>query len=50
MEPIVYAVVARGTVVLAEYTYTSGNFPTITRVLLSKIPMDDGRMTYIYDE
>lgn len=31
---ILYALVARGKTVLAEYTFTSGNFPTITRVLL----------------
>ena len=28
----------------------TGNFPTVTRVLLSKIPAVDGRMTYVYDE
>ena len=28
----------------------TGNFPTVTRVLLSKIPPVDGRMTYVYDE
>ena len=27
----------------------TGNFPTVTRVLLSKIPQTDGRMTYVYD-
>jgi len=27
----------------------SGNFPTVTRVLLSKIPEHDGKMSYIYD-
>ncbi|GMF56732.1 unnamed protein product [Phytophthora fragariaefolia] len=35
--------------VLAEYTATSGNFPTVTRVLLAKIPAADGRMSYVYD-
>merc|ERR1711862_764949 len=37
--------------VLAEYTSQSatGNFPTVTRVLLSKIPAQDGQMTYVYD-
>lgn len=35
---------------LAEYTFTSGNFPTITRVLLAKIPMEDGKMSYVYDQ
>jgi len=49
---IVYALVSRQKTVLAEYTATSvtGNFPTVTRVLLSKIPPVDGRMTYVYDE
>lgn len=27
----------------------TGNFPTVTRVLLAKIPPTDGRMTYVYD-
>eukprot|EP00565_Helicotheca_tamesis_P000523 CAMPEP_0185726552 /NCGR_PEP_ID=MMETSP1171-20130828/2502_1 /TAXON_ID=374046 /ORGANISM="Helicotheca tamensis, Strain CCMP826" /LENGTH=187 /DNA_ID=CAMNT_0028394935 /DNA_START=184 /DNA_END=744 /DNA_ORIENTATION=- len=47
---IVYALVSRQKTVLAEYTATSGNFPTVTRVLLSKIPATDGKMTYVYDE
>jgi vesicle-associated membrane protein 7 len=49
---IVYALVSVGKTVLAEYTATSatGNFPTVTRVLLSKIPSQDGRMSYAYDE
>jgi vesicle-associated membrane protein 7 len=45
-----YALVARGKTVLAEYTFTSGNFPTITRVLLGKIPEQDGKMSYVYDQ
>ena len=48
--PIVYALVARGRTVLAEYTSTSGNFPTVTRVLLDKIPSQDGKMSYVYDQ
>mmetsp|Transcript_1116 Transcript_1116/g.3337 ORF Transcript_1116/g.3337 Transcript_1116/m.3337 type:complete len:220 (+) Transcript_1116:116-775(+) len=47
---ILYALVARGNTVLAEYTFTSGNFPTITRVLLGKIPEADGKMSYVYDQ
>jgi len=35
--------------VLVEYTSTSGNFPVVTRVLLSKIPPQDGKMSYVYD-
>ncbi len=47
---ILYALVARGKTVLAEYTFTSGNFPTITRVLLGKIADEDGKMSYVYDQ
>lgn len=47
--PIVYALVARQKTVLAEYTSSSGNFPTVTRVLLAKIPVNDSRMSYVYD-
>ncbi|CAH0473132.1 unnamed protein product [Peronospora belbahrii] len=47
--PIVYALVSREKTVLAEYTATSGNFPTVTRVLLAKIPPTDGSMSYVYD-
>nr|CCA21993.1 vesicleassociated membrane protein putative [Albugo laibachii Nc14] len=47
--PIVYALISRGKSVLAEYTAISGNFPTITRVLLAKISPNDGRMSYVYD-
>mmetsp|Transcript_3957 Transcript_3957/g.5358 ORF Transcript_3957/g.5358 Transcript_3957/m.5358 type:complete len:228 (-) Transcript_3957:217-900(-) len=49
---IVYALVSRGKDVLAEYTATSvtGNFPTVTRVLLGKIPSNtDTTMAYQYD-
>mmetsp|Transcript_4071 Transcript_4071/g.5475 ORF Transcript_4071/g.5475 Transcript_4071/m.5475 type:complete len:226 (-) Transcript_4071:351-1028(-) len=49
---ILYALISRQKVVLAEHTSTSatGNFPTVTRVLLSKIPPTDGKMTYVYDD
>eukprot|EP01038_Epipyxis_sp_PR26KG_P007597 gene7597-10346_t len=47
---ILYALVARGKTVLSEYTFTSGNFPTITRVLLGKIQDEDGKMSYVYDQ
>jgi vesicle-associated membrane protein 7 len=48
--PVVYALIARGKTVLAEYTATSGNFPTVTRVLLSKITSQDSKMSYVYDK
>lgn len=47
---ILYALVSRQKTVLAEFTATSGNFPTVTRMLLSKIPTSDGKMTYVYDD
>ena len=48
--PILYALIARGKTVLAEHALASGNFPTITRALLAKIPDADGCMSYVYDE
>ena len=47
--PIIYSLVARGKTVLAEQQARSGNFPTITRMLLSRISGDDQRMSYVYD-
>ena len=48
---ILYALVARGKTVLSEFTFTSGNFPTITRLLLGRIVMArSGKMSYIYDQ
>mmetsp|Transcript_1568 Transcript_1568/g.2439 ORF Transcript_1568/g.2439 Transcript_1568/m.2439 type:complete len:217 (+) Transcript_1568:74-724(+) len=48
---ILYGLVAREKTVLAEHTSTSGNFPTITRVLLGKIVSDaDSKMSYVYDQ
>jgi vesicle-associated membrane protein 7 len=44
-----HSLVANGRTVLAEFTSTSGNFPTVTRLLLQKIPPDDGKMSYVYD-
>lgn len=48
--PIFYALVARRQTVLAEFTARSGNFPTITRVLLGKITDGDQKMSYVYDK
>jgi vesicle-associated membrane protein 7 len=51
---IIYALVARGyDHVLAEYTSSGlrGNFSTVTRVLLKKIPSDaDSSLSYVYDK
>ncbi len=32
-----------------NFELATGNFPTVTRVLLAKIPAHDGQMTYQYD-
>lgn len=47
---IFYALVARQKTVLAEYIATSGNFPTITRLLLGKITPEDQKMSYVCDQ
>jgi vesicle-associated membrane protein 7 len=44
-----YSLVSRGKTVLAECTTRSGNFPTVTRLLLSEIGAEDNKCTVIYD-
>lgn len=46
---IIYSLVARGSCVLAEYTNTSGNFTTVTRRILEKIPPQNDKRWYSYD-
>mmetsp|Transcript_2908 Transcript_2908/g.3044 ORF Transcript_2908/g.3044 Transcript_2908/m.3044 type:complete len:217 (-) Transcript_2908:92-742(-) len=47
---ILYGLISRGKTVLAEFTNASGNFQTVTRVLLGKISENqDGKMSYVYD-
>lgn len=49
--PIIYAVVARGPRVLCEYALSSGNFATIARKILEKLPEQrEDRHSYEYDE
>jgi hypothetical protein len=48
--PIFYALVARKTTVLAEYTARTGNFPTVTRTLLAKITDSEQKQSYVYDK
>lgn len=48
--PVVYGLIARSKNVLVEHTLASGNFTTLTRVLLGKIDYgNDGRFSYDYD-
>ncbi|CAK1551676.1 unnamed protein product [Leptosia nina] len=44
--PILFSVVARGTVVLAKYATCAGNFTEVTEQILSKIPPHDNKLTY----
>ncbi|KAJ2503467.1 hypothetical protein GGH96_000257 [Coemansia sp. RSA 1972] len=46
---IIYALVARGPVVLAEHSTTPTNFQQVTHAILSKIPPNDSKLTYVYD-
>jgi len=46
---IIYALVARGTCVLAEHTATAGNFALVTRRILERLPQEEGRASYSYD-
>eukprot|EP01070_Trichotokara_eunicae_P012803 Trichotokara_eunicae@DN9769_c0_g1_i1.p1 len=48
---IIYGLVAKDTVVLAEYTERRGNFQTVTRMLLPRLPTKEtSKMSYDYDE
>ncbi|RKO93578.1 hypothetical protein BDK51DRAFT_31536 [Blyttiomyces helicus] len=47
--PIVYGLISRGAIVLAEHATTTGNFTTVTQHILEKIPEGDSKMTYVYD-
>ncbi|KAF9108168.1 Vesicle-associated membrane protein [Mortierella sp. AM989] len=46
---IIYALVARGSVILTEFTNSSGNFTTVTEAILDKIPPNNSKLTYVYD-
>ncbi|KAJ7552769.1 hypothetical protein O6H91_06G070000 [Diphasiastrum complanatum] len=48
-ESLIYSFVARGTVVLAEYTAFSGNFSTIAVQCLQKLPANNNKFTYTCD-
>lgn len=47
---IIYALIARNGVVLAEYTERIGNFQTVIRMVLPKIPATHDRISYNYDD
>ncbi|KIM59887.1 hypothetical protein SCLCIDRAFT_1217334 [Scleroderma citrinum Foug A] len=48
---LLHALVARGTVVLAEYQAASGrDFSNATQTILSKIPPNNSKLTYAWDQ
>ncbi|BFZ15275.1 hypothetical protein BsWGS_18314 [Bradybaena similaris] len=44
--PILFAVVARGTTVLAKFATCAGNFTEVTEQILMKIPQENSKLTY----
>eukprot|EP01091_Cochliopodium_minus_P005499 TRINITY_DN15416_c0_g1_i1.p1 TRINITY_DN15416_c0_g1~~TRINITY_DN15416_c0_g1_i1.p1 ORF type:complete len:228 (-),score=56.73 TRINITY_DN15416_c0_g1_i1:93-776(-) len=50
--PILYSVIARDTNILAEHTNATGNFISITKVILEKIspPQEGLKKSYVYDK
>ncbi|KAK7264625.1 hypothetical protein RJT34_32234 [Clitoria ternatea] len=48
-ESFIYSFVARGTMVLAEYTEFTGNFPAIAAQCLLKLPSSNNKFTYNCD-
>ena len=48
-ESFIYSFVARGTMVLAEYTEFTGNFPAIAAQCLQKLPSSNSKFTYSCD-
>ncbi|RLU24168.1 hypothetical protein DMN91_004378, partial [Ooceraea biroi] len=44
--PILYSVVARGTIILAKHAACVGNFEEVTAKILAKIPPDNDKLTY----
>ena len=47
--PVIYCLIAHGTMPLAEYSRASGNFTKIAHQLLAKIPKHNTKMTYKAD-
>jgi len=46
---LIYSFVARGTVILSEYTEFSGNFTTVASQCLQKLPATNNKFTYNCD-
>ncbi|PKA61397.1 Vesicle-associated membrane protein 725 [Apostasia shenzhenica] len=48
-QSLIYSFVARGTVILAEYTEVTGNFTSIASQCLQKLPASNNKFTYNCD-
>ncbi|KAE8721142.1 Detected protein of confused Function [Hibiscus syriacus] len=48
-QSLIYAFVARGTVVIADYTEFTGNFTAIASQCLQKLPATNNKFTYNCD-
>ena len=48
--PLIYAFVARGTTVLADFTSFTGNFATVAIQCLEKCPANNSKFTYTCDK
>ncbi|KAG6487987.1 hypothetical protein ZIOFF_056745 [Zingiber officinale] len=48
-QTLIYSFVARGTVILSEYTEFTGNFTTIASQCLQKLPAANNKFTYDCD-
>jgi len=46
---LIYGLIARGPVILAEHTNSTGNFTQVTQAILEKIPPNNSKLTYVYD-
>mmetsp|Transcript_15962 Transcript_15962/g.17722 ORF Transcript_15962/g.17722 Transcript_15962/m.17722 type:complete len:264 (+) Transcript_15962:31-822(+) len=47
--PIIYALVARQTTILADHAFKQGNYTTVVQRILEKIPPQDGKMSYVFE-
>ncbi|KAJ3323595.1 Vesicle-associated membrane protein [Boothiomyces sp. JEL0866] len=50
MGGIIYASISRGSIVLVEHAATTGNFASISTVILEKVPPGDSQVSYSYDQ
>ena len=44
--PILYTVIARGSMILTKYAACVGNFSEVTEQILNKIPSENSKLTY----